>query len=207
MQIEFSITLVLCVSIVIVSLMGMNDMNFKYKMMMSPEKVKHHGEWYRIFSHGWVHGDYMHLFFNVFVLYNFGELLERVFVYKFDQLGYLLYALLYLGGLVAASIPSLKKHSGNSSYWSLGASGAVSALLFAFIVINPTASLGLLFIPVPIPAWIFGILYMAFEYYSNHQGRTNIAHDAHIFGGLFGIIFIFAVIPGSAQNLFQQIIG
>lgn len=207
MQIEFSITLVLCVSIVIVSIMGMNDMNFKYKMMMSPEKVKHHGEWYRIFSHGWVHGDYMHLFFNVFVLWQFGPGAEHALTVQYGTAGPWVFLLLYLGGLCAATVPSIKKHSENSAYWSLGASGAVSAVLFATIIVYPLVPLNLLLIPLDIPGWIFGILYLAFEYYSNHQGRTNIAHDAHIFGGLFGIIFIFAVIPGSAQNLVQQIIG
>lgn len=218
MNLELNVTLILCVSIVIVSLIGMNDMNFKYKMMMSPERVKHQGEWYRIFTHGWVHADYLHLFFNVYVLYNFGHIeeipgynippgTEDALLLFYGKTGYLMYSLLFLGGLFAASIPSMKKHSDNSSYWSLGASGAVSAVIFAFIILNPVTPLSLLFIPVPIPAWIFGILYMAFEYYANNKGRTNIAHDAHLFGGLFGIMYIFVVIPGSAQNLIQQITG
>lgn len=157
--------------------------------MFSPYRVKHHGEWYRAFTHAFIHKDYMHLFFNMFVLYNF-QIVEEAFNYYFDAKGIPLFITFYVGGFLCATIPSLIKHGDNDSYWSLGASGAVSAVVFGFILLAPLEPLYLLFIPIGIPSVIFGALYLGFEYYMDQKGGSNVAHDAHIWGALFGLTFL-----------------
>ena len=126
----------------------------------------------------------------MYVLYAFGLNVEAFFG-SMNQIGVLYFVLLYLGGMVFATLPSIVKNRENPSYRSLGASGAVSAIVFAFIVLAPTAGMGLIFLPgISIPAFIFGILYLVAENYMSKKGNTNIAHEAHIAGAIFGLIFL-----------------
>jgi membrane associated rhomboid family serine protease len=124
-------------------------------------------------------------------LYFLGSTLSYYFIdYYGLQLGTTYLLILYFAGAIFASLPSFFKHQDNSSYRSLGASGAVSAVIFAAILWDPSMSLGILFIPFPIPAYIFGPIYLAVEYFSMKRGGTGIAHDAHIGGAVFGILFV-----------------
>jgi membrane associated rhomboid family serine protease len=183
-----SITLVIIIVTVIVSLYAFENGDVKYKLLFNPYSVIHQKKWYKTISHAFIHADFMHLFFNMYVLYLFGNLVEGVFLTNY-RFGITYYIVLYFGGILFATIPAFYKHSDNVGYNSLGASGAVSAVLFATIVINPGMSLYLFFVPIPIPAVVFGPLYLFYEYYMGKKGRTNIAHDAHFAGAVFGIIF------------------
>ena len=107
----------------------------------------------------------------------------------FGNIGYLYYITLYIGGLLFATLPSLKKHGDNPGYLAVGASGAVSAIVFSSIILYPTGGMGLLFIPIRIPSFIFGVLYLLAEHYMSKKGGTGIAHDAHIGGAFFGVFF------------------
>ena len=124
-------------------------------------------------------------------LYFLGSTLEYYLIdfYGF-QLGTAYLLILYFAGAIFASLPSFLKQQDNSAYRSLGASGAVSAVIFAAILWDPSMSLGILFIPFPIPAYIFGPIYLAVEYFSMKRGGTGIAHDAHLGGAVFGILFV-----------------
>lgn len=203
---DISVTLVIIAITVLVSFASFNNEELRNNLIFSPYQVVHQKEWWRTITHGFIHADYMHLFFNMYVLYNFGELVENTLVYSYGEIsGTIYYIGLYVGGLIFATIPSFKKHSDNPIYRSLGASGAVSTVLFAFIIYYPLEKLILMFIPIGIPAFIFGILYLAFETYSNKKGRANIAHDAHIAGAIFGLVYVIAIDYNNLINFFTQI--
>ncbi len=191
---------------VLASLAAFNDRELKSKMLFNPYLVKEHGQWYRAITHAFIHADYMHLFFNMYVFYGFGMQLELVFtdldtwIRVFPDIpfwgklkGRIVFTLLYVGGFLYAVVPAMRKHSLNPGYNSLGASGAVSAVLLAYILLFPLNTLYLMFIPFPIPAIVVGIGLFIYEAYMNKRGGTGIAHDAHISGAVFGLIFIIAV--------------
>ena len=222
-MISIPITYIIIGVTVVVSLLCFNNQELKYKLTFSPYSCKHHKRWYNAFTHGFVHGDYMHLFFNMFVLYSFGYQsgsvvqngqeyvyeggLEAEFVSSIGQMGQLWFLLLYLAGILFATIPAFYKHSDNPNYLAVGASGAVSAILFASILINPFSSIGIIFIPVGIPAIVFGPLYLGYEYFMSKRGKGNIAHDAHFAGAIFGMVFTAIFLPKTLPNLFEQIAG
>lgn len=170
------------------------DGEMKYKWMYSPYKVNTKNQFYRIFSHVFIHSDYTHLLFNMIVLFFFGRMMESTFVVYFGgKLGSIHFLILYfLGGMAASIWPYLRNHN-NPDYMSLGASGAVSAVLFASILWEPGAQLQFLFIPFNVSAWLFGILYLGFEFYMGRKGTGTIAHDAHFGGAIFGILYILFV--------------
>ena len=203
---EISVTLVIVAITVLVSFAAFNNEELTRQLIFSPYQAKHQNEWWRTITHGFIHADHMHLFFNMYVLYNFGGLIEDTLIYIYGStIGIIYYLGMYLGGLIFATLPSLRKHSDNPMYRSLGASGAVSTVLFAFVLYYPLEKLGLLFIPIGIPAFIFGGLYLAFETYSNKNGRSNIAHDAHIAGALFGLVYVSVLDFSNVTNFFNQI--
>ena len=167
----------------------------KAKLLLRPFDVIHKGQWYRLISHGFIHADFTHLAFNMFVLWQFGSSVE----YQMQQAwsGSSLIAslepsflVLYFGGMLAAGLPSLWKQRDNKNYASLGASGGVSAVMMAYILLFPTNKL-LLFFVIPMPAFVAGIIFFAYERYMNKRGATGIAHDAHLMGAIFGVVFIF----------------
>ena len=198
-MISFSITTIIVAITVVVSFLAFNDKDLSYKLTLSPYSVKHHKRWWQLFTHGFIHADYVHLGLNMYVLYSFGGFVESVLVdgYSssegliggFGNIGYLYYVTLYVGGLLFATLPSLKKHGDNPGYLAVGASGAVSAIVFSSIILYPTGGMGLLFIPIHIPSFIFGVLYLLAEHYMSKKGGTRIAHDAHIGGAFFGVFF------------------
>lgn len=193
MDTQFFSTYILIGVTVIVSLVGFNDRNFMEKYLNSPYLMKHHGEWYRLFSHAFLHADGAHLFFNAFTLFNFGPLLEEWhFIPKYGEtMGEIYFWLFIVSSMIVSSSISYLRHKDNPNYKSIGISGVTSTLLFAFIVLFPTMKLNLLILPVRCPAWLFGLIYLGFEIYADRQKKSNIAHDAHIAGAIYGIIIIF----------------
>ena len=164
--------------------------------MLSPYQVRHFQEYRRVFSHAFVHADWMHLAFNMFVLYEFGSTVAR----DLGQLqGAWAFPMLYSAGILGGALPSLFRHADNPSYRSLGASGAVSAVLLAFICLHPTSTL-LLFFVIPVPAVVAGVLFFWYENRMQHRGKTGIAHDAHIGGALVGVAWVFLSVPGTWSN-------
>lgn len=174
-----------------ISFAAFNNKDLMMRLMFIPSAVHDYNEFQRAITHVFIHANWMHLFMNMFVLYNFGTILEKEFVKIGQPFPELHYLLLYFGaGLFATVIPYARNKT-NPSYMSLGASGSVSGVLFAFICLMPNTQLQLLFIPVPFPAYVFGVLYLLYEYYMDKRGGTGVAHDAHIGGAVFGIVFMF----------------
>jgi membrane associated rhomboid family serine protease len=193
----------------VVSFVGFGDRRFFDKYLYSPYAVHvHKGEWYRVFTHAFLHADTMHLLFNMFSFYFFGLALEQdIYPALFPHHAEFYYIILYVGGMMVSSFPAFEKHKNNPVYRSVGASGAVSAVIFSYILISPNASLGFMFIPIPIPASIFGILYLVYSWYMGKRGRDNIGHDAHLWGGLFGFVFTFCLKPSLLPAFFHQLMS
>jgi membrane associated rhomboid family serine protease len=179
------------------SLFAMKRPQILEKLMLVPYNVNHFKEYYRIVSHGFIHADGTHLFFNMFVLWEFGTTVEAEMGGSFP--------VLYFGALLTATIPALTKHKDNANYRSLGASGAVSAVLMAFIVAHPTHTL-LLFFIIPMPAIFAGVLFFLYERHMQKNGGSGIAHDAHIYGALFGLLFSIVKDPSSIDRMVSAII-
>ncbi|MDB4533713.1 rhomboid family intramembrane serine protease [Vicingaceae bacterium] len=207
---SFSITLIIIIITVAISLIANGKPELYSKLLFNPYQVYHRKEWYRIFSHAFIHdtSNIFHLGFNMYVLYSFGTLAEAILINNLGGLGIAYYLIIYVAGIVAASVPSLLKHKDNYSYNSVGASGAVSAVLFTTIAFMPfTGGIGIMFIPLDIPPLIFGVLYIAYEMYMGKRGGTNIAHDAHIGGAAFGFLFTLVFVPNAFTNFLSQVLG
>jgi membrane associated rhomboid family serine protease len=167
--------------------------------------VKHSNQWYRFFSYGFLHSGWVHLLINMFVLYSFGFLVEHFLRGYFREKYMLYYILLYLGGLLLSIIPAYGKHKNDVFYNAVGASGAVSAVIFASIIILPQAPISFFFIPIEIPAWIFGLLYITYEFIMSRKSKDNIGHDAHFWGAVYGIIFMIILKPALAEDFLRKI--
>ncbi len=182
------------------SVYAMNNPDIKFKYIFHPYSIKKYNQHYRFLSHAFLHGDYLHLAFNMYALWMFGPIVEKqvlpllsgAFGEPDKKMGMALYILLYTGSIYASSISEYFKNKNNPHYTSLGASGAVNALIFSFITCSPMSQLGFFFIPMP--AWVFGILYLGISYYlskrnSSHGAIDRIGHEAHFWGAMFGILF------------------
>jgi membrane associated rhomboid family serine protease len=198
------VTYLLLAVTILISAIAMDNQSLKYRLMLNPYDVIHHKKWYRCFTHAFVHGDWLHLGFNMYVLFSFGEVLEFQLIRLYGLKGYYYMALLYLSAILFSSLLSLYTNKDNPGYNSLGASGAVMAILFAYILLFPTAELGLLFLPMRIPAFIFGPIILIAEYALSKRGGTGIAHDAHFAGAVYGIIFMTIVDYHFLLNFFNQ---
>jgi membrane associated rhomboid family serine protease len=212
------ITIVLLILNVGFSIYAMERPDVKFKYIFHPYSIFHFKQHYRFLSHAFLHADYMHLAFNMFALWTFGMTVEKAimpilagsFEHPNKLLGSLYYVLLYTGGIYASSITEYFKNKNNQYYTSLGASGAVNAVIFSFILCLPRETMGLFFIPLPIPAWIFGLLFLGVSYFlSKRQQRgqslDNIGHEAHFWGAIYGLVFT-AVVGLMNKDVFFSIL-
>ncbi len=204
----FNILTFLLIACILASLAAFNDESLKSKWTFSPYAVKHNNEGWRIFSHMWIHADVTHLIFNMVSLYFLGDILQFSLNFKFGtMMGQShFFAIFMAGGLFATLIPYIRNQD-NVGYRSLGASGAVSAVVFAMILWEPSMQLGLIFIPFKFPAWVFGILYLAYEFYADRKGNTGIAHDAHIGGAILGILYILVIHPEKGSDFISTLLN
>ncbi len=198
-------TIVIIALTVLISLLAFNRDDVFSRLKFNAFDVKHKNQWYRFVTYGFVHADFIHLFVNMLVLYSFGRIVETFFAMYFPLKADFYYSLLYLGGLMLSVAPAFGKHKNDVFYNAIGASGAVSAVLFASIILYPAGKIMLLFIPIPIPAPVFGVLYIAYEYYMGKRGGDNIGHDAHLWGAIFGVVFTLALKPSLFLNFLDQI--
>ena len=192
----FNITLIIIIITCITSYFALEKQGLLGKLAHTPYLVKKNKEYYRFVSSGFVHSGLIHLAFNMFVLYNFGGYVEA----KFDSLyggfsGKFIFVLFYLLNIVAADLGSYFKHKDNPRFSSIGASGAVAGVLFIFIISNPWAPLQLFLIPIGIPAFVIGVAYLAYSSYEAKRMKGRINHNAHLYGALFGVAFIFLTKP------------
>ncbi|WP_276483623.1 rhomboid family intramembrane serine protease [Paraflavitalea pollutisoli] len=186
-----SITLIIIIITAIISISAFSNERIYNDLIFYPPAVTYQKQWYRFFSCGLIHADWLHLIFNMYALYMFGDSVESGFQSLFQEKGKLFYLLMYITALGFCLLPTYAKHKEDSYYRSLGASGAVSAVIFIYVILFPTANLGLIILPgLKIPGFIFGFLYLGISSYLDRRGGGNINHSAHIWGALYGIAFI-----------------
>lgn len=180
------ITYILIGVTAVVSYMCFSNRNLFEKLALIPYLVIRNNQWYRLVSHGFVHADTMHLLVNMFTFWSFGTYIEGAFGY----LGFSTWAFigLYFGGMIFASVYDIVKKGNNPYYVSIGASGAVSAVLFTSILLNPWGKI-LFFAVIPVPGILFGVLYLAYCQYMAKRGGDNVNHNAHFYGAVFGFVY------------------
>lgn len=183
---------------IVISAIGLSKPQLVDRLLLRPYYMVRKGEYYRLITSGLVHADWWHLIFNMMTFYFFAFPLERV-------LGQAYFLLLYLLGLVLSDLGTWIRHRNDPEYASLGASGAILAVLFASIVYFPDQSLLLFPIPVPIPAPLFAVGYLAYSWWSSRQNRGRINHDAHIGGAITGLLFVAVTDPGAYRRLFEVV--
>ena len=168
---------------IITTVMAFNNQELLSELILHPYSVARKKRIYTVITSGLIHGDWMHLAFNMFSYYFFAFQLEKL-------MGHWQFGLLYIASLILSDLPTVYKHRDDYQYRCLGASGAVSAVIFGSIMYNPTSEMLIMPIPVGIPAIIFGPLYLIYCYFSSKHGRDHINHDAHLYGALSGLIIV-----------------
>ncbi|WP_080238268.1 rhomboid family intramembrane serine protease [Spirosoma rigui] len=201
-----SVTLILIVVTAGISLLAWNNPSLMDRWIMNPYQVARRGQYYRLLTSGFLHADWGHLFFNMLSLYFFGGVIEQVFTALFGTLGPLYLVGFYLIAILISDIPTFLKHRNDPGYNSLGASGGVSAIVFAAILFSPLSQICLYF-ALCVPGFIFGALYLAYSYYESRRGMGSVNHDAHFYGALFGIVFMIVLYPAVLPNFIQQVAG
>jgi len=187
---QLSITLIIIIITVLVSIGGFSRPKIIEDLIFYPPAVSQRGQWYRFFTCGLIHADFGHLLFNMLSLYFFGPGVERAFLEIFGEMGKWLYLFLYVSALLFSLLPTYLKNKNNAQYRSLGASGAVSAVIFAGLMLAPGTEVYIFFIPIPIPGFIFAPLFVLISVLLDRRGGDNINHSAHIWGGLYGLLFV-----------------
>jgi membrane associated rhomboid family serine protease len=181
-----SLTIILIILTALISFQAFNNPNIQGQLIFHPVTIRETGQWYRFLSHGLIHANLMHLLINMFVLWQFGSVIEQVFLSIFGDLnGRLLFLFLYFSSIVVASIGSYFKHRHNSAYAAVGASGATSGLVFSYILFDPWQW----FIFPPLPAIVLGVAYLIYSSYMEKRGTDNIGHNAHFWGAIYGVSF------------------
>jgi membrane associated rhomboid family serine protease len=189
-SLQLGITLIIVIVTCLVSIGGFSNHKLIDDLIFYPPAVKYK-QYYRFITHGFIHADVAHLAFNMIALYSFGDNLENVFSFScvFGHMGKVFFLLLYLTALIVASLPDYFRYKDVYHFRSLGASGAVSAVVFSMLVFFPQLPVGLIFLPVRIPGYIFAVVYLAITVYLDRRGGGNINHSAHFWGAAYGVVF------------------
>jgi membrane associated rhomboid family serine protease len=199
-EIALTIPAVIVATVIIASVVAWIVPPLKRGMMLIPWRVKSRIEIHRLLTNGWVHADIAHLAFNMITLWFFADEVDRA-------LGDVQFIFLYVSAVVVASIPTTIRKRNDLRYASLGASGAVAAVMFSAILLYPNIKLALMFLPIPLPGWAWAIGYLAYS--AGHalwRSRDGINHEAHFWGAVYGAILTFAFAPDRALNTIQQLL-
>lgn len=196
-----SYTLILVIVTAVISISAFNNDQVYNKLILWPRRMESPGEYYRLLSSGFIHADWIHLIFNMIALFMFGGEIEDAFAAR--GIPSVLFLVMYLTGIVAASLPSFFKHRNNGYYQSLGASGGVAAVLFSYVYFAPWNRIIIWIIPVP--AIIAAVAYLVYSAYMSRKGGDNINHDAHFYGAVFGFLFTLLFAPDHGQFFIQQL--
>jgi membrane associated rhomboid family serine protease len=180
------------------SIYAFNDNSVLGRFILSPYNVYRKHKIYTLITSGFIHADWMHLIFNMLTFFSFGFALE-------SMIGSVNFAILYFVSLVVSDLPTVFRHKNDIRYSSLGASGAVSAVIFSFILFQPFSKMYIMPIPFGIWAVAFGPLYLVYCAYASKQSRDNINHDAHMYGALSGMILTVLLVPGVITYFLQQV--
>ena len=187
-----------------ITIWAFNDRRIVEKFIMSPYAIVHEKQWWRIITHAFIHANWIHLIFNMIALWSFGIAVEHYFSMITDIPRTQFY-LMYFGAVIFSSIPDLKKRN-NPNYLSLGASGGVSAVVFAAILFNPWHLIYVFFLPCP--GIVFGVLYLIYSSYQSKKGGADyINHDAHFYGSIFGLLYPILIEPSVLQHFIHELMN
>lgn len=190
----FTITLTILIITALISFAAFSNNRIQEDLIFWPAAMKGGRQYHRFFTYGLIHADYLHLGFNMISFWSFGQFVEKqLFAYLFEDKAKLLFILLYVLAIIISALPDYFMHRNNYAYRALGASGAVSAVIFAGIMLEPTLPIGFFFIPVRIPGYLFALIFLALSTYLAKRGRDNIGHGAHITGAIFGLVYTIVV--------------
>lgn len=194
-------TLVIIATTCVVSFMAFGNRKLLDDLILWPPAISRGKQYYRLLTYGFIHADGTHLLFNMFTLYFFGSFSER---FVSGYIGILGYVAFYLSALLVSILPTYLKNASNPLYRSLGASGAVSAVLFAFVLMQPWATILIFFIPCP--AIIYAVVYVGYSIYMDRKGTDNINHSAHLWGAAYGVLFMLAMEPRLGGYFLSQLL-
>lgn len=191
---------------IVTSIYAFSNAEVYGKFMLHPYSVSRGSRLYSLITSGLIHKDWTHLFVNMLSYYFFAFTLERTFV-SYSSWGHVQFGVLYIVSIVLSDISSILKHKDDFWYNSLGASGAVCAVLFSYILFYPLSKMMIFPIPIPIPAVIYGFLFLAYCWYAARNSRDAINHDAHFYGALTGVFLTIVYYPDIAAYFVKQLIG
>jgi membrane associated rhomboid family serine protease len=204
MQLDINLIIILVISAV--SIFSFSRPDILDKLKFNAWQIVHRKEYYRVVSYGLVHGSWMHLLINMFVLWSFGQAVLYYFDMAFDGGTVIRYLILFVSAIVVSTLSTLNKEKNNPHYNAVGASGAVSAVVFTSILFAPYNPI-LLFGIIPIPGIVFGVLYIIYSKYMAGRNADNIGHDAHYYGAIYGLIFPLFYEPKLALHFFNELIS
>lgn len=199
---ESIVTYVLIGVTVLVSWQAFNNRALLERLILWPPAIKRHRQYDRLLTHGFIHADTTHLLFNMITLFFFGRAIEPAFV---ERIGVVGYAAFYLSAIVIAIMPTYLRHANDSHYRSLGASGAVSAVLFSFVLFAPWSRIFVFFIPVP--AIVYAVLYIGYSIWMDRRGTDNVNHSAHLWGAVYGMLFTVMMEPRVATTFVARLLS
>lgn len=194
-----NIAMVVMAVTVIVSFVAWSSASLKSALILNPYIVRKRGQLHRLFTAGFIHSDSTHLLFNMLTLYFFANDVLRV-------LGTVRFLLLYLSAIVVAFIPTTVRHARNPNYNSLGASGAVAAVLFSAILLYPGLKVGIVFLPIGVPGILYGVLYLVYSAWHSYRSRDGINHDAHFTGAIYGALLAFVFEPARVEATIRKLL-
>lgn len=203
MSMQGPITLLLIGITALVSWMAFNNRTLADRLILWPPAIDRHKQYDRLVTYGFLHADFAHLLFNMITLFFFGRMIETLMLKITGH--WWVYLLFYLSALVVSILPSYLKNQKNPNYLSLGASGAVSAVLFAFILVSPWSLIFVFFIPAP--AILYGVFYVGYSIWMDKKGGDRINHSAHLSGAAFGVLFMLCMEPRVLQVFLGQLMN
>lgn len=199
-----SITLIIVLITCGVSILAFQQPDLMQKLQFNPYTIKRRNQWYRFVTHALLHADWLHLIINMLVLYSFGQSTVCFFTLYLGNLGVPAFIAMYVLAVIASSVSTYRKHQDNHWYNAVGASGAVSAVLFSHVLFSPLTKIYLYGI-LPLPSLLWAALYVGYSMWSSRNSNDNINHEAHLWGALFGLLFTALVCPGVLQTFFFQL--
>lgn len=199
------VTLFILAITILVSILAFSNHGLYRRLAFNAYDIRQFRNGYRFLSYALVHADWVHLLINMLVLYSFGMTVEAHYGLMWGLKGQFYYFLLYVGGIVFSTTPAYAKHKNDYTYTAVGASGAISAVVFASIIFDPLNKIYIFMIPFGIPAVIFGVLYLVYSWYMAKKNVDNIGHDVHFWGAVFGFVFTLALKPALALQFLDRL--
>ena len=196
------LTLILIAVTVLVSWLAFDRPRLLDRLILWPPAIDRNRQYDRLLTHGFIHADWQHLLFNMITLFFFGRVAEQVIGSMIGPVGFLLF---YLSAIVIAILPTYLRHRHDARYRSLGASGAVSAVLFAFILVQPWSLIFVFFLPVP--AILYGVFFVGYSIWMDRQGGDNTNHNAHLSGAIYGVLFMLLMEPRIGGVFLERLVN